>query len=198
MAVHATFAEAAALAHHLTDEQEHRLNDYVERLQRTLSQSSSMQQYLRLHRASIGPCPFLNGQSNCEIYPRRPLSCRALLSTRPAAWCSVDLNTLDAWDKEAYEKGLDPQIVAWPTHYVAATQDFGRTLEKGLTQSMENERGWSLSGNFPAMVWLVRHNQLDRHSFSSRPELETLIAASGLNHELIFSITFSKKVIPQE
>jgi hypothetical protein len=192
MAVHATFAEAAALAHHLTDEQEQRLNDYVERLKKTVLQTANMQQYLRLHREAIGPCPFLDSRNNCEIYPHRPLSCRALLSTRPAAWCSVDFNALDAWDKQSYEKGLDPQIVAWPTHYVAATQDFGRELEKTLNQSMKKNQGWSLYGNFPAMIWLVQQDQLDHRSFASRAELETFFAASGLNHEAIFSITFSK------
>ena len=150
--MHATYPEAAAVAGRLSRPQVEALAAYVMRLQERLPDFEGLRDYLRRHRSQIGPCPFLDERGFCGIYQVRPLSCRALLSTRPAEWCSVDFSELDHWDKISYESGLDKAVVAWPTHYVAATQDYAATLENSLLLSMKERLGWSLSGHFAAMV----------------------------------------------
>lgn len=47
---------------------------------RTLGFSRDQPGYLRMH---AGPCPFLEGQSTCTVYPIRPYSCRRFACFRP-------------------------------------------------------------------------------------------------------------------
>jgi len=189
LAVHATYPEAAAVAEILTEAQLQKLSDYIERLKTALPEFTDLKSYLKRHRQTLGPCPFLDAQGSCTIYLRRPLSCRALLSTRPAAWCTVDFSELDHWDKQAYESSLDRQVVAWPTHYVAATQDFGRDLENTLLESMRREKGWSLSGNFAVMVWLERNVQLSRYEAATTQEIRDIVTARELYNRLLLNFS---------
>ena len=193
MAVHATYPEAVAVAGELGEPQLERLSGYIERLKTALPEMTSFKDYLKRHRQALGPCPFLDAQGSCSIYSIRPLSCRALLSTRPAAWCTVDFSTLDHWDKQAYESSLDRQVVAWPTHYVAATQDFGSELENTLLTSMQKENGWALSGNFAVMVWLEKSEQLSRHNRASKQQALDILLASGLNSHLLLNLTANSR-----
>jgi len=167
LAVHATYPESVAAAGLLTAPLSERLADYVKRLLHEAPRLQLMKDYLRQHRRRLGPCPFLNRQGDCAIYDARPLSCRALLSTRPAEWCAVDLSGLDAWDRQAYESGLDLAVVAWPTHYVAATQDVAQRLEGQLLAEMRDKQGWTLAGNFAVMVWLEQNFHLQRIGMSA-------------------------------
>ncbi|MBE0575857.1 MAG: YkgJ family cysteine cluster protein [Desulfuromonadales bacterium] len=189
LAVHATYPEAVAVAEALTESLSKRLSGYIERLKTALPELTDVKSYLKEHRQAIGPCPFLDSRGSCLIYAIRPLSCRALLSTRPAAWCTVDFAKLDNWDKQAYESGLDHQVVAWPTHYVAATRDFARTLEKTLLESMQREQGWSLSGNFAVMVWIEKNNRLGRRNNATIQQVRDILAASELNNPLLLNFT---------
>ena len=189
LAVHATYPEAVAVAEDLTEPQRRNLSDYVERLKSALPELTSLRCYLKTHRQGLGPCPFLDTQGSCTIYAIRPLSCRALLSTRPAAWCTVDFSELDHWDKQAYESSLDRQVVAWPTHYVAATQDFGQELENTLLESMQQKKGWLLSGNFAVMVWLEKNTQLSRLNVTTTGQVHDILAAHGLNNHLLLNFT---------
>jgi len=189
LAVHATFPEAAAIAGQLSQKQTTQLSTYISRLKQALSATSDLKNYLKSHRQSVGPCPFLDGQDNCSIYPVRPLACRALLSTRPADWCTVDFSELDKWDKLAYESSLDRQVVAWPTHFVAATQDFGRKLEDQLIETMQREKGWALSGNLCAMVWLEQKYQLDQGGIVTTRQAMEILAAEGFDHEFLLRIS---------
>ncbi len=183
LAVHATLPEAVAVAAELSAQQTAELVAYVERIKKNHKDWGNLKRYLKEHKQKLGPCPFLNQQGSCSIYPLRPLACRALLSTRPAAWCTVDFSELDSWDKQAYESSLDRQIVAWPSHYVAETQDFGQKLEKTLLESMDREKGWSLSGNFAIMVWLEQTCQVSK--VTSRNELLELLTINELNSKLL-------------
>lgn len=187
LAVHATFPEAASIAGQLSQEQTARLSAYIGRLQRAIATVTDLKSYLQSHRLAVGPCPFLDAQGQCSIYPVRPLSCRALLSTRPAEWCTVDFADLDRWDRQAYEQGLDRQVVAWPTHFVAATQDYGRELENQLLESMSQQQGWALAGNLAAMVWLERRHQLSRRSRLTKQDVRAIRAAEGLGHDFLLS-----------
>jgi Fe-S-cluster containining protein len=189
LAVHATFAEAVAIAGQLSQQQGTQLSAYISRLKQTLASNADLKSYLKSHRESIGPCPFLDQQKNCSIYPVRPLACRALLSTRPAGWCTVDFSELDKWDKLTYESSLDRQVVTWPTHFVAATQDFGRELEDRLLEAMRQEQGWSLSGNLSAMVWLEQEYQLSRQGTVTTRQLGDILAAEGFDHEFLLRIS---------
>lgn len=191
MAVHATWPEAVALADRLSARQTADLVGYIERLQAALPGLPDLKSYLKGHRQALGPCPFLDSQGACSVYAARPLACRALLSTRPAAWCTVDFACLSQWDRQAYESSLDRQVVAWPTHYVAATQDFGRELERVLLDSMRQAVGWSLSGNFAVMVWLQRKRRLDGEAISKWSQCREILAASNLDHSLLLHCTGS-------
>jgi len=187
LAVHATFPEAVAVASQLSAGQSAELMNYIARIKKAHKNWGSLKCYLKEHRQKLGPCPFLNKAGSCSIYNVRPLACRALLSTRPPAWCTVDFSELDSWDKQAYESSLDLQTVAWPTHYVAATQDFGQELEKTLLEEMLKEKGWALSGNFAIMVWLEQRCHLS--NVTSRDEFHKLLVANELDSELLLDFT---------
>ena len=189
LAVHGTWPEAAAAAEVLSEQQSTSLTGYIDRLKISLPYLTDLKNYLKHHRQEIGPCPFLNERGSCSIYTVRPLSCRALLSTRPAAWCTVDFAELDPWDKQAYESSLDLEVVAWPSHYVAATQDLGRDLEETLLASMQQQKGWSLSGNFPLMVWLELSCQLNGRDIKCTQELRDILAARQIDSNLLLTIS---------
>lgn len=174
LAVHTTFPEAFAVAAKLTTKQQQSLSDYIERLMSALPGLANLKNYLRQHRTVIGPCPFVDHDGACGIYTVRPLTCRALLSTRPAEWCTVDFTTLGSWDRQAYETGLDRRVVDWPTHYVAATREAGRLREAELLTKMKQAFGWSLAGNFPLMVWLAHPGRLGQPGLSGRQADEQL------------------------
>ena len=188
MAVHASFPEAILIAKHLPNEIVSRLEAYLGRLKETLPEMTKMKDYLAIHRNRIRPCPFLSTQDRCEIYKYRPFSCRALLSTRPPEWCAVDFATLDNWDRQAFESSLDQQIVAWPTHYIAATQDFGHDLEQRAIQTMIKTRGWAISGNLGVMVWLEYKYRLSRREMVKSSSLEELMQAEGIASPFLLSL----------
>jgi hypothetical protein len=77
--------------------------------------------------------------------------------------------------------------VAWPTHYVAATQDFGQKLEKALLESMREETGWSLSGNFAVMVWLEKVCHLSHQGTTD--EIHDILTANKLDNQLLLNLT---------
>ena len=188
LAVHATYPETVAVAELLTESQSTKLSGYIECLKTALPEFHDLKNYLKRHRQALGPCPFLDAQGACSIYAIRPLSCRALLSTRPAAWCTVDFSVLGQLDKQAYESSLDHQVVAWPTHYVAATKDFGQELEDTLLEAMQREKGWSLSGNFAVMVWLEKNSRLSRIKAATTQQVRDILTANGLNNPLLLHL----------
>ncbi len=188
LAVHSTYPEAVNVADVLTETHSKNLSGYIERLKKALPGLTGLKNYLKSHRQELGPCPFLDTHGSCTIYSIRPLSCRALLSTRPATWCTVDFSKLDSWDKQAYESGLDRQIVAWPTHYVAATQDFGHELENTLLESMLQEKGWSLSGNFALLVWLEKNYGVSTGNIATIQQVRDILTANELNNHLLLNL----------
>lgn len=188
LAVHATYPEAAAIAGALSADQQKQLDLYTQRLQKILPGLTDLRSYLKRHRLEIGPCPFLNNQGSCTVYSMRPISCRSLLSTRPAAWCTVDFSVLNKWDKQAYESGLDRSVVAWPTHYIAATQEYGQKLETEILHTMQCQLGWSLSGNFALMVWLAGQCQQKLSSVTAT-QLQNVLSENQLNSELLLTFT---------
>jgi hypothetical protein len=81
------------------------------------------------------------------------------------------------------------EVVAWPSHYVAATQDLGRDLEETLLASMQQQKGWSLSGNFPLMVWLELSCQLNGRDIKSTQKLRDILAARQIDSNLLLTIS---------
>lgn len=184
LAVHTTFPEARNIAESLPAQQTEKLEGYIEALKGLVSDLVDLKTYLKTHRQQIGPCPFLDDNGTCTIYDQRPLSCRSLLSTRPAGWCTVDFSTLSDWDKQAYESGLDPTVVALPTHFVAATQDYARELETEILNEMRHLYGFHLTGNLPLLVWLTQQFQEDI-SPGSAGKLQNILLDNGLGSELL-------------
>lgn len=197
LAVHATFPEATPVARELSTENKSKLERYIDRISSNLPELRDLKDYLKSHRQEFGPCPFLSTTGECTIYSLRPFSCRALLSTRPAAWCTVNFSELTTWDKEAYQSSLDRKIVAWPTHFVAATQDFGQNAENLLLDKMRRDLGWSLSGNFAVMVWLEHTLQLS-NSGAHADQVQKMLAASGLNHPLLLDFSNNHQKNPTQ
>ncbi len=195
LAVHATFPETISIAANLSVSCKSKLKNYINRLTGILPELRELKDYLKRHRQELGPCPFLGETGECSIYSTRPLSCRALLSTRPAEWCTVDFSELTEWDKQAYKTGMDRQIVAWPTHFVAATQDLGQKLEQDLLDSMRHDLGWSLSGNFAVMVWLEHSLQLSTMATQTEQVHEQL-TSSGLGHRFLLDFSSEPTTAP--
>ncbi len=187
LAVHATFPEVIAIAAQLSTRQAEQLDAYILRLKERLSDLNDLKGYLKQHRQSIGPCPFLDRAGDCSIYALRPLACRALLSTKPADWCAVDFSDLDEWDKQVFANSLDRQVVAWPTHYVLATQDFARRLEQRMLGQMQNKYGWRLSGNLSVMIWLEKSYQISNQDLTLQ-QVEQTLSEHQLDNPLILSL----------
>jgi Fe-S-cluster containining protein len=155
LAVNCAFPEVVALAQTLTAAQRQQLNAKLPLLRQVSRQAPDFKGFLRLFRQQLGGCPFLDSESAaCSIYPGRPLSCRALLSTRNSSWCAVDFAELHPQERDAFLSSLDPAVVAFPSHYLAAGQELGLAYEGALLASMREAFGFSLSGNFLYQLWL--------------------------------------------
>lgn len=160
LAVNCSFPEAVAIAQSLSDKQRQQLADRLPPLRQISLQAESLVQFLRQFRQQLGGCPFLATDGSCDIYPLRPFSCRALLSTRNHSWCAVDFADLHPQEKEAFLSSLDPEVVAFPTHYLAESQELGLELEARSLVAMRDEFGVALSGNLLYQVWLETEYRL--------------------------------------
>jgi Fe-S-cluster containining protein len=154
LAVNTTLPEALAIAGRLAAGQQAHLAAAVERIIRHARKSGDTRSFLAGYRRVTGPCPFLDAQGYCTIYPHRPLACRALLATRPSAWCGVNLAELAEIDRTTFLASLDRSVVAFPTHYAVAPQQAAADFERGLLFAMLRFTGFGLSGNLPLLVWL--------------------------------------------
>jgi len=163
LAVNCSFPEALAIARILTAEQQSAVNDKLPLLRDISSQAADFKEFLRQFRKQLGGCPFLHPEDgSCSIYRCRPISCRALLSTRNSSWCAVDFAELHPLEKEAFLSSLNPEVVAYPTHYLAATQELGLELEAQVLTDMRDAFAVSLSGNLIYQVWLELEYDLNK------------------------------------
>jgi Fe-S-cluster containining protein len=160
LTVNTTLAEAMAIAAGLDQSQRQRLAETVARIITHAGQSVDARAFLAGYRRSVGPCPFLDEESNCSIYAARPLACRALLSTRPPDWCGVNLAELPEYERDAFLASLDRGLVAFPTHYAAAPQELAVEFERGLLFAMIRSNGFGVTGNLPLLVWLAGQHGL--------------------------------------
>lgn len=181
LAVQCTFTEALPVAETLSEEHAAALRGHVGRLRQHLKEAADLKSYLRLHRQVIGNCPFLEVDGACGVYAARPFACRSLLSTRPADWCAVDFAELHPLEKQAYLSSLDPTVVAWPTHYLAAPRDLGQEFEAAALRRMRDAFGFALSGNLPFLVWLERNCRLSETVARGHAATLALLEKEGAN-----------------
>ena len=185
--VQATLTEAVGIAPLLNPAQVQALEGYVARQHEALHDVVDLKSCLRLHRKTIGPCPFLDPEGRCGIYQHRPHACRALLSTRPADWCSVDFSELSPLDKELYLGALDRSAVAFPMHYVAATQDLANELEQKTLQQMGSTFSMAISGNLPLLVYLERRVSLST-AVAAGPAAVQALLSECRTHPLLLHV----------
>lgn len=188
MTVHATLGEASVIAESITTEQLGRLEDYRVRLLTILPEAVDFKTFLRLHRTRLGACPFLDTSGCCQIYPLRPLACRALLSTRPSAWCAADFSILHPAEKEAFRSSLDRAVVAFPTHYLAAPQSLAKNLEDELISSMSRDFGVAISGLLPLLVLLARTDRLGQMAWKGEETIRALLQKRGVSHPFLIDL----------
>ncbi|HEY7746793.1 MAG TPA: YkgJ family cysteine cluster protein [Desulfuromonadales bacterium] len=188
LAVQCTFAEALTVAEALGDAQTARLRGHVARLRQHLEEVADLKSYLRLHRQKIGCCPFLEADGACGVYAARPFACRSLLSTRPADWCAVDFAELHPLEKQAYLSSLDPAVVAWPTHYLAAPRDLAREMEAATAWRMFDAFGFTLSGNLSFLVWLEKEYRLSAVAAQGHAATLDLLEKEGLKLPFLVSL----------
>lgn len=181
LAVHCTFTEALLVAEALGEAQAAVLSEHVARLRRLSEEAVDLKSYLRLHRQKIGNCPFLEADGACGVYAMRPFACRSLLSTRPADWCAVDFADLHPLEKQAYLSSLDPALVAWPTHYLAAPRELGQELEAAAFWRMHDNFGFTLSGNLPFLIWLEVKYRLSGMAAMGHAAVLALLEKERLN-----------------
>lgn len=152
LAVHCSFPEAVALVGCLSRQQKQQILETLTLLESLSREAENLKQFLKLYREKCGACPLLDAEGSCSVYEQRPLSCRALLSTRPAGWCAVDFSTLHPLEKQAFISSLDPKVVAFPGHYLAASQQEGAALQASICSTMLDKYGFFLTGN---LLWLM-------------------------------------------
>ncbi len=189
MAVFTTFPEAWQIAREITPEQAAITADRAAGVRTLLPRAKDFKSLLRLQRQDGQPCPFLDAEGACGIYSHRPLPCRALFSTRNPDWCAVDFGDLHPAEKQAFLSSLDPALVAYPTHYLAAPQELARHLEADLLAAMQLRYGFSLAGLLPVMVHLIREFGLDRAVAAGYQPTLDILKKSGLAHPFLFHIS---------
>ncbi len=189
LTVNCTLTEAVALAVTLDETQVAAIAAYVGRLKEELPVCTDLKGYLRMQRTVLGWCPLLDVDGACSAYGQRPLSCRALHSTKESHWCGVDFAGLSSAEKEDYVDSLDRSVAAFPLHYVASIQETGSDLEGRGLSLLQQTFGFSLYGNMPVLVHLVRHHGLAEAAVMSRSATEMCVVSAGLNHP--FLLTYS-------
>lgn len=188
LVVNCTLTEAVTIAATLDERQSSLVDAYVARLRELLAGAAELKDYLRIHRHSSGGCPLLERDGSCGVYAVRPLSCRALLATMESRWCSADFAELTPAEKQSFVEGLDREVVAFPMHYLAASQGAGIGLEQQVSRRLGETFGFSAYGNMPVMVHLVMRHDLARVAIAGRRAVLDLLAGVGLDNPLLLQL----------
>lgn len=189
LVVNCSFPEAAAMAHQLDTQQAQRVAAIAVQILALANSCRELKEFLRRYRSEIGSCVLLEpGSQGCSLYSQRPLTCRALLSTRPSAWCGVDFATLHPLEKEAFLSSLDRNIVNFPTHYLAAPQELAGEFEADLILSMKEHYGCGISGNLIYQIWLELEHELSAKLQGSHFDLAEYLNRHQLYHPLLLNI----------
>jgi len=188
LVVNCSFPEAAWVAQHLPEAYVLRLEEYAQKMIRLAEEAHDLKSYLRDVRNQAGGCPFLAEDGACGVYVWRPLSCRSLLSTAHSRYCAADFASMEHDEKEAFVTSLDRDVVRYPTAYVDVTQHLAQQMEALLLKGMQQDKGVSLSGNMPYLVWLERKHDLSLRLSWGRGELLRYMAACGLERRYLTEV----------
>lgn len=185
LAVNCTLTEAVALAAALSDSQASAVAEYAMHLGEKVASMTGLKEYLRMQRRDMGWCPLLGADGACGVYESRPLSCRALLSTKERFYCGVDFSDLTSEEKQAYVESLDRSVTDFPLHYVASTRETGGEMEARALTLMRQRFGFSLYGAMPVLVYLVREKGLAGAALAGREAAEAATVQAGLAHPFL-------------
>lgn len=189
LTVNCSYPEALLLAGNLLPEQRQAVTDRIPELLKLSRQAPNLKEFLQLFQQQPTACPLLHQPSgNCAVYPLRPFSCRALLSTRNSSWCGVDLSALPELEKQLYLSSLNPEVVAYPTHYLAASQELGRKLETEQLQRQQESFGLAVSGNLIFLLWLELEYQFSSIVATGIAAVESLLAKERLEFAYLLEI----------
>ncbi|MBT0666067.1 YkgJ family cysteine cluster protein [Geobacter pelophilus] len=188
LAVNCTWPETLGISDAITDDSLQRLKDHLKQLRAILAMATDFKSYLKMHRQEVGPCPFLV-RGSCSIYQARPFSCRALLATKESFWCGADFTAMSSEEKRAFVNSLDTEVVLFPMHYVAATQEYGRDLESRISATMAQHFGFSLYGNLPLMVLLNSEYDLENTVRKGHEVTVALLEQEGLHHPYLVTLS---------
>lgn len=155
LAVNSSFPEALKMTQQLNAEQKALVQKKALIVKSVARAAQDFKSFLRSFRQQVKGCPFLAPKNqSCTVYAHRPLSCRAMLSTRPSAWCGIDFAELHPLEKKLFVDSLDPQVVAFPTHYLAESQELGSYMEASVLTDMHDTFGINLGGNLIFLIWM--------------------------------------------
>lgn len=185
LTVNCTLTEAVALASTLSDAQADSVAAYAVRLGELTAPMTDLKEYLRMQRRDMGWCPLLEADGACGVYAARPLSCRALLSTKESYFCGVDFSDLTSVQKQEYAESLDRSVTDFPLHYVASTRETGGEMEARALMLMRKQFGFSLYGAMPVLVYLVREKGLAEAAVLGRGAAEAVALQTGLAHPFL-------------
>jgi Fe-S-cluster containining protein len=188
LTVNCTFTEALCVAETLTGEQAGRVREHAALLLEHIHEATDLKSYLRLHRQRIGFCPFLDADGACAVYAGRPFSCRSLLATKENRWCGADFSQLSSEEKRSFVESLDTTVTAFPLHYVAATQELGREQEARAARMMARQFGFSISGNFPFLIFLEQEYQLSKVIARGAEATAEFLEKKGLDNRFLITI----------
>jgi Fe-S-cluster containining protein len=182
-----TLAEALPLAESLDPAQRQGIAARVTALRELLPGCADRKAFLRAQR-TLGPCPLLAADGACAVYPRRPLACRALHSTRDHAWCGVDFATLHPLEREAFLSSLDPAVVAFPTHYARVPRELAAAAEDRLLKAMHAAWGFALSGHLAVLLQLAGEPDFVASLTAGRQAVAVQLAARALDHPFLVTL----------
>lgn len=177
LAVNCTFAEALLISESLNETQSLSVEHYVNLLREKVPLAADLKGYLRMHRKEMGGCPFLEDGA-CGVYRVRPVSCRALLSTMESSWCGADFSELSTAEKQLFMESLDRTVTAFPMHYIAATKEVGTEMERLSTARMSGLLGFSISGNMPVLVHLIKQHGIKDALAAGHERVDALIRSA--------------------
>jgi Fe-S-cluster containining protein len=184
LAVNCSFPEALAIARNLAERQREEVGRHARLLLETAAACGDLRSYLQRKRR-LGPCPFLDDQGACSIHPQRPISCRALISTKESRWCAVDFSTLSPGEKQSFMASLDRRVADFPLHYAAFPRARGEEGEQFLLQLMAEQFGFAFSGALPYLVWLEQEHALSALMAGGHPSIGSVLAQKQLLHPFL-------------